>query len=532
MIRNKINGLYLLFISMILLGCYGCTSEGVGNEPSMLEIDQEELKLTKDKGELLLSVKSNEENIIAVSNREWLTAILENGSVKLMYDANEQIGERQASVLVQAGDAMKQVKVRQEGSALSVLTTPEKILMEPWENELTVSVLVNGKNWTVSSSEEWLKITAMPWKNEIVLKVDANKENKERKAEILFQVEGVTGNMSVTASQKEWPLFMLPFIDFEFGTKSIVTLFETGRRSMVSQITGSKFVDFNTISPFISRMSYTFSTRGVLQYAQSDIAEPYTTYDQEGNLVMTDEALELIDKSLIKEGFTEKRGTYGYYNPEKRVIAQVKKQYSFNPHVLYSYIPKQTEKYPTFEKFPYIPLDFGVSYDAIDTYEKNNGGVYDPSTSQYPDDQQICFIAYKVTNNKQMKFRNYFLSYDNVNHKPLQMIGTMQEWNDMNLVYYEHNGEFFFTEEFSALVEKEGFKYIGKNDDRRDVFVNESKGITLQVQFAHFSGADDPSLVLLMLPYHGSKNSTASYNKLLMDNHNKLYHKISFLTNR
>ena len=123
--------------------------------------------------------------------------------------------------------------------------------------------------------------------------------SKERTAELLFQVEGVATTATITVTQKEWPLFMLPFIDFEFGTKSIVTAFELERKSMVAAITGSKFIDFNTISPLISRMSYTFSTRGILEYAQMDVAEPYRTFNKEGDEVMSDEAYDIIIKVTI-----------------------------------------------------------------------------------------------------------------------------------------------------------------------------------------------------------------------------------------
>lgn len=300
---------------------------------------------------------------------------------------------------------------------------------------------------------------------------------------------------------------MLPFIDFEFGTKSIVTAFELERKSMVAAITGSKFIDFNTISPLISRMSYTFSTRGILEYAQMDVAEPYRIYNDEGDEVMSEEAYDIIIKGLTDAGFSEKRGDNELYHPEKRVLAEVKRNYAFNPHVLYSYIPKQKEKYPTFAKFPYPEVPFGSDYAKVEEYEANNGGVYDASTSEYDTENGLCFIAYKVPKSKEIKYRNYYFTYKD--ETPGEFIGMMQEWYDFNLVYYENNGHFYITEEFSALMEQEGFKYKGKTDDQNqfDVFINEAKGLQLRVKFAHFEGAEDPSLVLFMLPYHAEKNS-------------------------
>ena len=582
------SSLLSLFVAVVAL--VACTPQATMEEPSVIEVASDAIQLPKEAGEKIIDVKSNKEQLVAVSNRDWVTATPQEGSIKLVYDENSQITARKATIIIQAGDAVHQVTVTQEGSPIFVQTAPENIVLDPWEYESEVSVRLNGDKWTVSSSEEWLKVTAFPWKNQIKLSVANNKGGEDNKshvrtAELLFQVEGVATTATITVTQKEWPLFMLPFIDFEFGTKSIVTAFElerksmvaaiTGskfidfntispfisrmsyvfstrgvleyaqmdvsepykryndegdevmlpfidfefgtksivtafeleRKSMVAAITGSKFIDFNTISPFISRMSYVFSTRGVLEYAQMDVSEPYKRYNDEGDEVMLDEAYDIIIKGLTDAGFTEKRGENQLYHPEKRVLAEVKRKYASNPHVLYSYIPKQKVKYPTFEKFPYPEVPFGSDYAKVETYEANNGGVYDASTSQYDTKNNLAFIAYKVPKSKQIKYRNYFFTYKD--EKPGEFVGIMQEWYDFNLVYYENNGHFYMTEEFTALMEKEGFKYRGKTDDKNqfDFFVNDAKGLLLKVKFAHFEGAEDPSLVLFMQPYHSGKSS-------------------------
>lgn len=504
------SSLLSLFVAVVAL--VACTPQATMEEPSVIEVASDAIQLPKEAGEKIIDVKSNKEQLVAVSNRDWVTATPQEGSIKLVYDENSQITARKATIIIQAGDAVHQVTVTQEGSPIFVQTAPENIVLDPWEYESEVSVRLNGDKWTVSSSEEWLKVTAFPWKNQIKLSVANNKGGEDNKshvrtAELLFQVEGVATTATITVTQKEWPLFMLPFIDFEFGTKSIVTAFELERKSMVAAITGSKFIDFNTISPFISRMSYVFSTRGVLEYAQMDVSEPYKRYNDEGDEVMLDEAYDIIIKGLTDAGFTEKRGENQLYHPEKRVLAEVKRKYASNPHVLYSYIPKQKVKYPTFEKFPYPEVPFGSDYAKVEEYEANNGGVYDASTSQYDTKNNLAFIAYKVPKSKQIKYRNYFFTYKD--EKPGEFVGIMQEWYDFNLVYYENNGHFYMTEEFTALMEKEGFKYRGKTDDKNqfDSFVNDAKGLLLKVKFAHFEGAEDPSLVLFMQPYHSGKSS-------------------------
>lgn len=507
--NNHIAKQFVLLLIIALFALSACTPQSEVREPSVLEVESANIKLKQEAGEVIINVTTNESQLVAVTNRDWVTAIPQEGAIKLIYDANTQVASRKALVVVQAGEATQQIMLEQVGNRLSVLTSPEEIVLEPWGHEMTINVRLNSNNWSVTSNQEWLTVTALPWKNEIVLKVAGNKneggeEGQERKAELLFLVDSSQESATVTVTQKEWPLFMLPFIDFEFGTKSIVNAFEVDRKSML-QSTNAKFLDFTTISFFISRLSYTFSTRGTLDYAQMDVSDPYKEYDEEGNKVMTEKAIGVIDKGLKANGFTEKRSESEYFHPEKRVLAEVKKNYGFTPHVLYSYIPKQKEKYPTFTTIPYPEVSFGSNYEAIKEWEAKNGGEYDNNSSQYDPKNKLCFIAYKVPESKQIKYRNYYLTYDG--EKPLTFVGYLQEWYDLNLVYYENNGHLYITEEFSALMEKESFKYVGKDGNGFDSYNSVEKQLSIKVKFAHFEGEDDPSLVVFMLPYQSGKNA-------------------------
>lgn len=504
----KTKTLISVLVPILLFCVSSCTPEGLEREPSTLEISQTDVSLTEEGGEKVIAVTTNQDKLIAISNDEsWLTAVPQEGGVKLLCAENPGVTSREASVIVMAGEATGHIKVTQSGAKLNILTVPETIVLDPWSSSQTISIKVNSEKWTVSTADKWLNASALPWKNEVILTTEDNGLSQPRTTELMFQVEGKEGAISVVVTQKPWPVFMLPFLDFEHGTKSTVSLFERNRRSEVDKVVGSQFIDFNSISPLFPRISYTFSTRGILQYAQTDVAESYTTWDSEGNMVMTDETIHLIDSALLAEGFVEKRGTYGYYDAERRILAQVKPQFAFNPHVLYSYIPKQPRAYKTFETLPYPPLDFGSSHEEVDKYEKVNGGVYDPDGSEYNEDQGLCFIAYDVPKSKEIKSRNYFMTYKD--ETVGQLVGYMCEWRDFNLVYYDYNGEFYVTDEFTALMASEGFKYSGKTDDgKMDVFVSAEKGVQLRIQFVFFEGEDDPSLMMMYLPYQQAASSS------------------------
>lgn len=470
----------------------------------MLELDKPEVRLAKDKGEMVVSVQTNEESVVAISNRDWITAVPEGKSVKLVYDENKVIGQRDAVVLVQAGDLVKALKVTQEGNALDVTTVPEAIVLEPWDSEVTVSVRVNGEGWTCTSATDWIQVTALPWKKEVILRAESNKSGGARQSEIIFQVEGEAGTVAVPVKQKEWPLFLLPYIDFEYGTMSLITRFEMERRSMINQtLTGS--VTFTTTSPMLSKIAYSFSTKGVMTAAQAYIAPDYTTTDEDGETMITKETMQVIDAALLAEGFTEKQGKLRYFNPNNRVVASIK-DHTYDPNIEYLYIPKQPQAYKTFDQIPYIPVAFGADYSEVQKYEQENGGVYNPAGDQYDDDNNICYFEYKVPGSKQIKSRNYYLSWDASKEKVGALLATFQEWSDINLVYWEYNGRLNITEEFLALCEKDGFKYNGKDKDgKMDVFINDTKGVRMMTQFAHFQGEEDPSLVIMMLPYVSSK---------------------------
>ncbi len=501
--------LYILASLLTALLCFGCTPESLEKEPTMLELDKPEVRLTKDKGELVVSVKTNEESVVAISNRDWITAVPEGKSVKLVYDENKVIGQRDAVVLVQAGDLVKALKVTQEGNALDVTTVPEAIVLEPWDSEVTISVRVNGEGWTCTSATDWIRVTSLPWKKAVILRADANKSGGARQSEIIFQVEGEADAVAVPVKQKEWSLFLLPYIDFEYGTMSLISHFEMERRSMINQtLTGS--VSFTTTSPMLSKIVYSFSTKGVMTAAQAYIAADYTTTDEDGETMITKEAMHVIDSALLAEGFTEKQGKLRYFNPGNRVVASIK-DHTYEPDIEYIFIPKQPQAYKTFDKIPYIPVKFGADYSEVQKYEQENGGVYTPAGDSYDDAHNICYHEYKVPGSKQIKSRNYFLSWDASKGKVGALLATFQEWSDINLVYWEYNGRLNITEEFLALCEKDGFKYNGKTSDgKMDVFINDTKGIQMKTQFAHFEGEEDPSLVVMMLPYVSSKTQMSA----------------------
>lgn len=475
----------------------------------MLELDKPEVRLTKDKGEMVVSVQTNEESVVAISNRDWITAVPEGKSVKLVYDENKVIGQRDAVVLVQAGDLVKALKVTQEGNALDVTTVPEAIVLEPWDSEVTISVRVNGEGWSCTSATDWIQVTSLPWKKEVILRAESNKSGGERQSELIFQVEGETGTVAVPVKQKEWPLFLLPYIDFEYGTMSLISRFEMERRSMIKQtLTGS--VTFTTTSPMMSQIAYSFSTKGVMTAAQAYIAADYTTTDEDGETMITEETMHVIDSALLAEGFTEKQGKLRYFNPSTRVVASIK-DHTYDPNIEYIYIPKQPQAYKTFDKIPYIPVAFGADYSEVQKFEQENGGVYFPDGDSYDDANGLCFFEYKVPGSKQIKSRNYFLTWDAKKEKVGILLATFQEWSDINLVYWEYNGRLNITEEFLALCEKDGFKYNGKTSDgKMDVFINADKGIQMKTQFAHFEGEEDPSLVIMMQPHVSSNTQTSA----------------------
>lgn len=475
----------------------------------MLELDKPEVRLTKDKGEMVVSVQTNEESVVAISNRDWITAVPEGKSVKLVYDENKVIGQRDAVVLVQAGDLVKALKVTQEGNALDVTTVPEAIVLEPWDSEVTISVRVNGEGWSCTSATDWIQVTSLPWKKEVILRAESNKSGGERQSELIFQVEGESGTVAVPVKQKEWPLFLLPYIDFEYGTMSLISRFEMERRSMIKQtLTGS--VTFTTTSPMMSQIAYSFSTKGVMTAAQAYIAADYTTTDEDGETMITEETMHVIDSALLAEGFTEKQGKLRYFDPSTRVVASIK-DHTYDPNIEYIYIPKQPQAYKTFDKIPYIPVAFGADYSEVEKFEQENGGVYYPDGDQYDDANGICYFEYKVPGSKQIKSRNYYLSWDASKQKIGALLATFQEWSDINLVYWEYNGRLNITEEFLALCEKDGFKYNGKSQDgKMDVFINDTKGVRMMTQFAHFQGEEDPSLVIMMLPHVSSNTQTSA----------------------
>ena len=67
------SSLLSLLVAMFALGA--CTPQAAVDEPSVIEVASDVIQLPKEAGEKIIDVKSNEEQVVAVSNRDWVSLL-------------------------------------------------------------------------------------------------------------------------------------------------------------------------------------------------------------------------------------------------------------------------------------------------------------------------------------------------------------------------------------------------------------------------------------------------------------------------
>lgn len=150
-----------------------------------------------------------------------------------------------------------------------------------------------------------------------------------------------------------------------------------------------------------------------------------------------------------------------------------------NPHVDYQFIPKQTQAYPTFDKFSYGFTDFTASKAQISEYEVGNGGTFNADKSFENETSRDHILWFDVK--KGDLLARFYLLMGGVGATK-HLVETVQYYTKKELVFWEYYGDLFLTNEFMTLMKEENFEYLGKFDTGHG-FLNMNKKLACTVAY-------------------------------------------------
>ncbi len=475
-----------------------CTVDN-GVEEATLEVSGEEvLRFSKDESEQTLSITTNQPRWLVTDNAEWVTTTTEGKNLIIKVEKNVVLKERKAQVLITAGRAQKALSIVQSQAGLQVQCFPAELTTHQWKTDFQVDVMANTTDWSATCDADWVQVEAMPHARMIKVRVLENQDLEERKTNIIIKLKSnEQDETSVPIVQSGKFSYILPFLDFEDGSRYSMKRFEATRRSLmidedVKDYTG--WIDFYTQSPMFPRTVYTIHGLNAMMHAQLDAV------DKE---YLQGKHLDILLGMLKERGYTEVREPRKIiYNPEKRVLAEVKPDYKDNtPHILFTYYPKQTEQHKTFDSFPYTfgmtPADVEkeTTADDVAAYEKERGSVL-MKELLFTKTKYLRFRAYETRNEGVITKRTYFFS----EFEEGVLVRSVTYYDNFNLAFWDYRTYPVITDEFMALAAKEGFKYdrLDLVDNRRHVFLNKEKGLELRMHYHQAFGEPKKQVKIYM----------------------------------
>ncbi len=486
--------LTLLLLPMLLI--FGsCTPENDIEEATLTLSESGTITFTKEASEKVITIETNQPQIIANSNAPWLSTKIEGNQLTIKAEENQTLRERKGTVLVSVGRAQQSLKIIQSQSGLVIQVYPETLKSTQWGGKFSVDVLANSNTWTASTDADWLKVEALPSARSMNIEIYENTEVESRTAKIKLSLQNGSEDQEFMVTQEGIMFYIMPFMDFEDGSRSSIKLFEQRRRSLQTyEKAEAGWLDFTTQSPAFPDVSYTIYHQNALIHAQLSASSKE---------MLEGEHLRKIVEMLRENGFTEEQTTDRvYYNPTKRVLCEIKPDYGSTPHILFTYKPQQPKSHPTFTAFPYPfgtepNVDRDVTFDEVVTYEQGRRGK-ERERLRF-DNGDMRFIIYDSDDSEEPS-RAYFFS-----EKEKDILETsVRYFKNMNYAFWDYRGHPLFTEEFLELTKREGFEYshLDRIDHKRYVFTHKTRNIEMRIHWAQYYGMKEHQLIIRMIRLH------------------------------
>lgn len=476
----------LLIVLISLLGFSSCQQD----DDIDLSVSESSLDLPKAASENRISITTNSDSWNAFSNVEWISTEEENEELIVTVTENNTTQDRIGKVVVIAGEMTQTIDIHQAASDVTIVTLPDQLDIDQWGGTYQFDVDANTQDWAISSDVDWVKLTPKQFKGEVVVEVAENTERLSRVATL-----SLTGGSTVKQfliKQDGIMFFIFPCLDF--GSDGIaIKNFELARRSdLVKQPDGLFNADqwmYQTKSKAFDVITYQIPAAGlakvILFAANQDI--------------LTTE-LDNYKTFLLDNGYTEKT-TNVFVNPEKNTEAAIHPE-AQDPQIIFSFVPTQPQAYPTFSAFPYGFENFNGLEADVRAYEAANNGTFNDTKSSIDPAEESNFLFFDVANSEAVA-RAYFIN----NADPKVVSETAQYFKDWSKGFFQSNGQYYVTNEFSALLEKEGFEFSNPYKDWL-VYKNAAKKLTMVVRVAKYTDFDYPVLDLHI--FQTSEASSAS----------------------
>ncbi len=492
-----------LFLLLTVIGAFAISS--CKKEVPTLTLSDQVVDFPQAASEKAITVTTNQIDFNAIANADWVTTVCAEGKITVKAAENTTTIDRKAQIMVVAGALTEVVEVKQAGSAVTIVTIPDKLTIDQWGGVFQFDVDANIKDWTITSDAEWVKLDPRQFKHEVILSIDENKAREARTAKLTLTGGATTKEFVVDQSGIMY--FLLPYLeigsdpwvikDFEFARKSILIQQPDGLFNTATWV-------YQIKSPAFDQINYN---------APKNVFKDVTMFTSTKTFFSADNGKELdaFKLYLIAEGFADK-GNNVFMNEKTSIEATIMDK-ATDPYVKFVKKAKQPQPYPTFPTFPYGLVNFKATSADIEAYEATAGGTFNPEKSSIPvEGQPYDYLWYDYTKNDAIA-RAYF-----VGNQPAPaniLMETAQYFSKMTLAFYQDatTKEIIMTEEFLALATKEGFTYTGFSSNWHR-FSNTAKSLNMVIRWVKYSDMDSEVLDIHFYDPNGTSQSYVKKGKV------------------
>lgn len=474
----------LLFI-LILLGILftvSCSKDEM-DDPTLTLSETGTIDFPKATSEKTVTVTTNQTEWTAVTNAEWTELILSGKTLTIKALENTTTVSRKADITVMAGGLGRKLLITQSGSNITIVTIPDKLEINQWGGTYQFDVNANTKDWTVTSDADWVKVTPRQFKSEVMIEVAENVKREARVAKLTLAGDGNKSPKEFTITQSGIMYYIMPYLKMGASLTELQA-FETARKSEMTQdinaILGGPYT-FRTKSSAFPSIVYTFTTEKLSAATLNSVLKKEELESAELDKMLTDNNFKLINKTTTSKV---------YEQDLEKVTLRATVSLANNGKIVFTATPRQTQDYPTFDTMPYGFTDFTASKATVMDWEPKNGGKYDVVFS----DPAQGFIAFKAP--LPWIIRSYIFET-----KPT-LIQTMNFIPKITYVYFEYEGQYLPTKEFSALIKNEGFQYAGAGNTGLQFYDNSTKNLRMGIKVAKYSNVNggEPTIEMRFSP--------------------------------
>lgn len=473
---------------LVVVGVSSCSQDDLLSSEDQLTISETEITLSGSGDTAVeVDVQSNTLDWSYVSGAPWLHITRSAKGLSFSADRNTTGALRHTTVGLTVGSLVRKLEVSQRPVELgegegSIYVENREITATQWGGVITIPVVSESQDWDVLPSEDWLTAVANPRKKTVVVTIPETMSRDKRSANLLIQ-DRETGQSVVVAITQDGVLYFLePFLKFGASMAELEAL-EATRKSTLTERPGSSWsntdrLKFSTISPLFTRVEYVIKNDVM---TEGYIYAPITPFIAEEENILN---------WLAEAGYQE-AGPVMLFHPEKRTIASFGVVSSAaEVFIRFIHKPQQTAPQATFETLPLGIVKEKNWQDytkaRVHEWETANKGETTPRDERIDERTGTRQIVYYPGDGSTSFFSStrYTLKLDEGDSAPLKSVMHVlpDEEEYIQKVFWNLDGAYHLTDEFTAIAKAAGFEYYGTERDGSHKFVDQDRKTSLNVR--------------------------------------------------